>query len=170
MEEWKKVNEYPNFSVSNKGRVRNNLTGNILKPRKDRAGYEYVAYSRVEGKQKSLSVHRLVAIAFIPNPLNKSTVNHINGVHNDNRVENLEWATPREQNLHRYHTLGLYMSERGKQSLSSKRKKKVKRIEDGKIYNSITEASKECGVVISSISLCLTGRYKTAGGYHWKYI
>lgn len=68
---------------------------------------------QVNGKQKLFSVHRLVASAFIPNPDNKPVVNHISGVREDNRVENLEWATRSENSTHAIAT-GLVKLSRGK--------------------------------------------------------
>ena len=65
-----------------------------MKPKHNRfTGYDYVILSK-GGKSKTFSIHRLVAIAFIPNPSSLPQVNHKNEVKTDNRVTNLEWCTP----------------------------------------------------------------------------
>ena len=71
----------------------------IMKPFTDKGGY-----LRVKLLGKTCKVHRLVAQAFIPNPENKPTVNHINGIKSDNRVDNLEWASHTENTRHAYDT------------------------------------------------------------------
>ena len=60
---------------------------------------------RSEYDRKKCSVHRLVALAYIPNPDNKPFINHKNGIRDDNRIENIEWCTPSENNLHYIHVL-----------------------------------------------------------------
>ena len=94
--------------VSNMGNVltvpRNNRDGLKLKPRNRGKGYLSVSLCK-DGKYFSVLIHRAVAEAFIPNPDEKSQVNHKNGIHSDNRVENLEWVTAQENIRHKYDVL-----------------------------------------------------------------
>lgn len=109
-EEWREVDFTNNkYSVSSEGRIRNNLTGNILKPSIHKRGYLKINLE-VDGKRYSKSMHRLIALTFIPNPENKAEVNHINGIHDDNRVVNLEWVTP-EENIR--HSVENHLREKG---------------------------------------------------------
>ena len=73
----------------------------MFKPAKDHKGYLRTALI-IDGKAKTIKVHRIIAETFVPNPLNKPQVNHINGVKEDNRAENLEWVTNRENVVHAY--------------------------------------------------------------------
>lgn len=100
--------------ISNLGRVKyldrvdkngRNLKGFISSPPKNLLKYVEVSGPRTDVRKRYL-LHRLVALAFLPNPLNLSTVNHINGIKSDNRVENLEWASYSENNQHAF-DLGL---------------------------------------------------------------
>lgn len=104
------------YQVSNHGNVRSldrvikektgktqTLKGRILKPRINRGGYYYVGL-RKNGSKATFAIHQLVAQAFIPNPKNKRTVNHIDGNKLNNNVTNLEWATYSENLEHAYKT------------------------------------------------------------------
>ena len=95
---------YEGYQVSNHGRVKNSKTSKILKPYLTR-GYLRVSLYNESGRKCKL-VHRLVAEAFIPNPQNKSEVNHINGCKTDANACNLEWATASE-NMYHAHSNGL---------------------------------------------------------------
>ncbi|MBQ0088583.1 MAG: HNH endonuclease [Prevotellaceae bacterium] len=100
MIEWRDVVGYEGlYQVSNKGDVRNAVTHKILKQAIDKYGYCKVGLFKNK-KQKEGKVHRLVAMAFIPNPENKPCINHLNTKRNDNRVENLEWCTWKENSNH----------------------------------------------------------------------
>tara|TARA_Y100001970_G_C13870750_1_gene668878 strand:+ start:115 stop:744 length:630 start_codon:yes stop_codon:yes gene_type:complete len=89
---WRKVEGYDDYSVSNQGRVKNK-DGFVLNPSINSKGYFELSLYK-NGEQKDFRVHRLVALAFIPNPNNLPMVNHINQYNKlDNRVSNLEWCT-----------------------------------------------------------------------------
>ena len=110
---WKPIENYNSlYEVNEKGEVRSLYHWNghkyekrkkpyILKQSNTTTGYKKVELVK-DGKRKSLKVHRLVAIAFIPNPMNKPYINHIDGNPINNCVENLEWCTQHENVVHAY--------------------------------------------------------------------
>ena len=189
-EEWRPVPGYEAYySVSNHGRVWSHYRNRHLKPIIGKTGYEFVHLS-VAGNAKRIPIHRLVAEAFIPNPENKPTVNHINEVKRDNYVGNLEWATVREQNIHgtrieraKAHTDWQARNEKidyravaAKHNYHEINRKQMKPIlqfsREGILiarHDGVSEAARKVGVLASHICCCLKGRRKSCGGYQWKY-
>ncbi|MGG2111786.1 NUMOD4 motif-containing HNH endonuclease [Lysinibacillus pakistanensis] len=114
MEQWKAIVEFEGFyEVSNLGRVRSldrvTKSGQLRKGKYinssyiNKCGYKEVRLY-VDGKQYTKLVHRLIAMAFIPNPFNLGTVNHIDGVKTNNDISNLEWCTQEDNNTHAWRT------------------------------------------------------------------
>lgn len=93
MELFKVIEEFPNYQISNLGNIKNSK-GILLKigKRVSNSGYIQVRLSK-EGKYYYRYIHRLLAKAFLPNPNNYRTINHINGNKTDNILTNLEWAS-----------------------------------------------------------------------------
>ena len=100
-ENWQIISLYPKYQASNLGKIRNTKTLQVLKPYLTNRGYHTVGFW-VDGKKKRLSVHRLVAMTFLPNPEELPEVNHINGCKTDNNLCNLEWTTGSANVAHAY--------------------------------------------------------------------
>jgi len=107
---WKPIPFNTDYSVSNLGRVRNKRAA-ILRQQINHAGYPR-CYPYYLGKKTCYFTHKLVALAFIDNPLNKPFINHINGVKTDNYPNNLEWCTHKENINHGFST-GLIIRKKG---------------------------------------------------------
>ena len=161
-EYWRDIKGYDGlYQVSNYGRIKSFIRyndGRIIKQCIGRRYWKVILYK--DKKEKCLFVHRIVAKAFIPNPLNKEQINHKDGNKLNNKVSNLEWCS-REENMDHARANGLINS------------KKVLKIKNGVVvckYDSAYQAAKMNKLSYPNIWYCLNGKQKTAGGYEWKYL
>lgn len=169
------------YQISNLGRVKSlnyhrSKKEKILHPRVN-TRYLYVNMSK-NNKVTHGYIHRLVAMYFVPNPENKPYVNHKDGNKHNNHVDNLEWVTPLENNLHSYHVLGKHPM-RGFKFDKNKSSKPVEQwwiSEEGFEYKLATYSNEIIAAKInnldsSNISKCCKGRknYGQVGGYIWRY-
>lgn len=150
------------YQVSDTGLVKTTKTGRILRPAVSRHGYERVCLFKMD-RERRYRVHRLVAMAFIPNPENLPQVNHIDGNKRNNNVSNLEWVT-NEENMHHAKEHGL---RAGHEKFCESRRKRViaTNIKTGEIivFESILAAVK--GVGTNHVSAVLKGQRKQSKGY-----
>lgn len=183
MEEiWKPIENYVGYyDISNLGNVRSlkrlledsigriyTIKFRILKLGKDTDGYPQVILQKDRLKY-SAKVHRLVANAFIPNPYNKQTVNHIDGNKENNNMLNLEWATIKENIQHSYDT-GLRFALRGSEHTLSKSIIQYDlNLNYLNTYGSTVEAERLTGINRRTISYCANLKTKKAGGYIWRF-
>jgi len=141
-------------------------SGRSCKNHTNRNGYLLVWLSK-GGRSLGYSVHQLVARAFIGLPAEGEQVNHKNGVKTDNRPSNLEWLTFTENVRHSYRELG-------RKNLPGELRKNARPVsmytKSGVLlrsYQTLHEASADTGVLATSITNCIGGRSKTAGGFLW---
>jgi hypothetical protein len=171
-ETWKPIKKYEGlYEVSNLGNVRslprNTTKGRILKIG-IRRGYAKVTLYK-DGVSCQCSVHRLVAESFIPNPLRKPMVNHIDENRLNNSVANLEWCTHIENCIHGTANERMRKAQINRHDLSRAVKQFEKNGDFVCEFESIREAERETQILHSSIVKCLKGIYGTAGGFIWKY-
>lgn len=189
-EMWRDIKNYEGlYQISSFGRVKS-LEKYVKSPLKNqnkvlrkekilkqciRSKYLCVGLSK-EGKTKTFLIHRLVAIAFLPNPEGKREVNHKNGNKIDNSVENLEWCTSSENQLHAYKNKLQVITEKQREisRLNGKRlSMKVNQYDINKNFiqkwNGISEAGRQLKIDPTNISYCCKGKRKTAGGFKWEY-
>lgn len=191
MEVYKQIPGYEwKYDVSNIGNVYSYHSKRIMKPKQSKTGYLRVTLCDGKGNHKTFNIHRLVAMAFIENPESKPTVNHLNEIKTDNRVENLEWATTAEQNKHgtrikraMEHTDWVARTAKinyaevakkhdySKQSMCNRKRVRVfKGNEFVGDFATQREASKVCGISTSKVSSCVNGTIKSCRGYSFKRI
>lgn len=144
-EEWKPIAECNGeYYVSNHGRVKSYKCGKerILKPSLIGNGYPAVIITQGKAIRKCYTIHKLMALAFIPNPENKSSVNHKDGNKTNNHIDNLEWMTSKENVQHAWEN-GLFESKRV--AISKAQSKPVVDIVTSKKYDSLKLACLETG-------------------------
>lgn len=175
---WKKIERNNNYSINKNGEVRNDATGHIKIPFKNKANGYLIVDLYKNNKSQKVPIHRLVAEAFIPNPENKLTVDHIDGNRQNNSIENLRWATYSENNS-RFQTSGVRSETIIVTRYKEERKKRggghlswleiIKIIE----FPSVSAAATFFGCRISNISLMLEkgtiGKRGRTRGYQFSY-
>ena len=159
---WKKIDGYTIYEVSNTGKVRNVITGKLKAIRITKNGY-CITDLKENGIQRTKYVHRLVAEAFIKNDDMLPQVNHKDEDKTNNNADNLEWCTC-SYNL-QYNGRAKKVGEHHK--THHKLCKKVMCVETNEIFPSVSSAGRAKGILPISISYCLNGKQKHAGGYSW---
>lgn len=148
------IDNLKNYMVTKSGKIWSNKSNRFLSQKITNA------YKMINLCSKAYMIHRLVALTFIPNPDNKPYVNHINCNTIDNRLENLEWVTQKENtNAH-------------DKEISHPRKVLQINNDDQIIctYDSITDAANEVNLSRTAVSKAVCGKNQTAGGFKWKYV
>lgn len=172
---WKDVVGYDGFyQVSSNGRIKNTKTNYIKVPIKNWAGYHRIQLCKNK-KCKIFSIHRLVALAFLPNPNGLPEINHIDHIRSNNSLSNLEWCS-RSYNA-QYSFLRpdrkKSMAWLGKSGILHPNSKPIIQKHNGIIVNkfdSISDASRVLSIKASSISRVCTGERKRYKGFNWEFV
>lgn len=167
---WKDIDNYVGkYQVSNLGNVRR-VNGKVLKPQERGHGYLSVWLYDGHNRAKQVSVHRLVAQAFLPNPDNLLEVNHLDENKCNNMAENLEWCSHKENSV-----FGTRPNRIGIANTNGKKSKRIAQYSINgeliKVFSSLQEAGRQ-GFAPSNICRCAKGHpnYTHAYGYIWKYV
>lgn len=178
-EKWIPVIGYENkYLISNLGRVKSvQFKRHFLKKiRLLNMGYYGINITISKNNVKfhtQLLLHRIIAMAFIPNVENKKEVNHKNGIKTDNRIENLEWVTPSENILHSVYVLGNKTHIKATAASKIKLCKKVNQLtlnnELIRTFDSQKAAAASINKGHNRISLCCNGLANTAYGFKWEF-
>lgn len=174
-EVWKDIPWYEwKYQVSNFGNIMSINYNRTWKQKLLMGGlntwwYKHVCL-RKEWIQRTLSIHRLVSMVFIPNPESKTDINHTNGIKTDNRVENLEWATRLENNQHAYNIWLMVQ----KKWAYNKKSKPVSQLTMSWLlvqnFAWIGDANRELWIRRSDISKCCKWKVKSAWWFRWEYL
>lgn len=153
MEQWKTIEGFENYEVSNQGRVKRKASFKFGKLYEEKImkyryhnGYQIINLFKNK-ESKTFAIHTLVAKAFLKNPDKKRTVNHKDGVKSNNFVENLEWATHKENNKHAIEKTLLVPNLKGILELNRKLQKKVAILKENKIIL-IADSSRELAGIL----------------------
>jgi len=177
MEIWKYISgTKKQYKISSLGNILSfkydKKKGRTIKTRVGKTGYIVVSLY-VNSKVYTFKVHRLLAIAFIPNPEGKCCVNHKDGIKLNISLDNLEWSTYSENNQHAYDTglkVGALTGITGANHHGSKPINKLnKKGEFISTYVNAREAGKDNNISYKNISACIYGKEKTAGGFKWEF-
>jgi len=171
-EQWKNIENFSRYEISSLGNIRNKNTQKYLKLRLNFSGYVQINIINDENQTKHVHVHRLVGKSFIENVDNKPTIHHINFIRNDNRVENLQWATVIEQNNNKMNQKYIIHHSNNviwRLSLNNEKIEKYSFLKDAVdwcIQNNITDNNLH-RIVNKNISHVTTGKKCSAYGYKW---
>lgn len=175
---WKKSPIFPDeYLVSEMGEVKSLRSKKDLKPNEDKSGYLYYVLS-VNGERKTVKAHRLVALAFIPNPDGKPSIDHIDGNRKNNSASNLRWVTCKENTnnpLTKQRLLKACCSRDFKAmgELRNFGRKKTRVLKDGKVvreFETQREASVFTNVSPGKVSQCVSGKKKSCKGFEFQEV
>lgn len=161
------MKEYKNYLVYEDGKIYSKRFKKFLTPKKNWDGY-YRIQIWENNKCKMIGWHRVIAEAFIPNPDNKPYVNHKNGIKTDNRVENLEWVTQKENVNHAWKT-GLSKAKKNNPKLSKQIDCYTKFGQFIKTYPSTMEIERELGILHPYVSKACKTKKLYADTYYFRY-
>ena len=166
---WKTIENYENYEVSSLGKIKNIKTGRILKSC-NKCGYSIVGLSNK--KVKTFKVHRLVALAFLQNPENKAHVNHKDKNGLNNNLENLEWTTPLENNIHKSANVIQTTNQNMKifriNIHTNEKMEKYNSIEDGAKWCYKENLTKNEHCARTNISNVIRGVHLSCCGFFWE--
>lgn len=143
--------KFTGYGITSCGRVWSFKRDKFLKPYRDKDGYLRVCLTDGKKSRKTVGIHQLVALAYIPNPDSLETVDHLDSNKEHNYINNLQWMSRKENSR-------------------KAQNKPVKCVETGQIFESGIIAAKEMGLNQCNVSAVCCGKYNQTGGYHFEFI